>query len=309
MSMYDNLYGELCNAVLEKGIWDKDMDVRPVWESDGKPAHTISLRRLGFTLHNDEHGEVPLLSQKHVAWKTSLKELIQWMWQEKSNSVDRLNELGVHIWDQWRLPDGTIGKAYGYQLGKKKKKVEVTNALKGMISTGYLSDFDLSPDGNLEYVYLDQVDYLLYQLKVDPASRRHIVMLWNWDDIDGMALTSCVYETQWFVQEGKLHMYVGIRSNDLALGNPFNVFQYYVLQRLIAQVTGLEMGESDFDIRNPHIYERHVEGIKHQLSLPKHPAPTLWINPEIKSFYDFTMDDIKLENYKWEEKIKFEVSV
>lgn len=304
MTYFDHAYENVCDLILSQGIWDKGTNVRTVWEKDGLPAYSQAYRKISLFFNNEE---VPLLSQKYVAWKTAIKEGLQWIWQEKSNSVDRLNEMGVHIWDQWKLPDGSIGKAYGYQLGKKKKKVKVDNTLASMIESGYLSGYEFA--GNAHEVYLDQVDYLLYQLKVNPSSRRHITMLWNWDDMDEMSLTPCVYETQWIVQEGKLHLVVGIRSNDIALGNPFNVFQYYVIQRCIAQVTGYELGTLEFDIKMPHIYERHVEGIKHQLTLPKHEAPTLWINPEIKSFYDFKLDDFKLENYKWEEKINFEVAI
>lgn len=304
MTYFDHAYENVCDLILSQGIWDKGTNVRTVWEKDGLPAYSQAYRKISLFFNNEE---VPLLSQKYVAWKTAIKEGLQWIWQEKSNSVDRLNEMGVHIWDQWKLENGTIGKAYGYQLGKKKKKVKVDNTLADMIKSGYLSGYAFA--GNAHEVYLDQVDYLLYQLKVNPSSRRHITMLWNWDDMDEMSLTPCVYETQWIVQEGKLHLVVGIRSNDIALGNPFNVFQYYVIQRCIAQVTGYELGTLEFDIKMPHIYERHVEGIKHQLTLPKHEAPTLWINPEIKSFYDFKLDDFKLENYKWEEKINFEVAI
>ncbi|MEE5181063.1 thymidylate synthase [Bacillus subtilis] len=159
------------------------------------------------------------------------------------------------------------------------------------------------------YVFLDQVNYLIYQLMTNPASRRHITTLWNPDDLDGMSLTPCVYETQWHVKGGKLHLEVRCRSNDMALGNPFNVFQYNVLQRMIAQVTGLELGEYIYHIGDAHIYDRHVEAIKEQMERKSFSAPKLWINPEVKNFYDFTIDDFKLIDYKHGDTIKMEVAI
>lgn len=157
--------------------------------------------------------------------------------------------------------------------------------------------------------YLDQVDYLLYQLKNNPSSRRHIVTLWNPDDLDEMSLTPCVYESQWHVKENKLHLEVRCRSNDLGLGHPFNVFQYNVLQRMFAQVLGYELGEYIYHIGDAHIYIRHVEPLIEQINREVYEAPTLWINPEIKNFYDFTIDDFKLIDYKHGDKIELEVAI
>ncbi len=134
-------------------------------------------------------------------------------------------------------------------------------------------------------------------------------MLWNPDDLDGMALTPCVYETQWYVKEGKLSLEVRARSNDMALGNPFNVFQYNVLQRMIAQVLGYELGEYIFNIGDCHIYTRHIDNLNIQMKREQYEAPKLWINPDIKNFYDFTIDDFKLIDYKHGDKLTFEVAV
>jgi thymidylate synthase len=158
-------------------------------------------------------------------------------------------------------------------------------------------------------VFVDQVDYLLYQLKENPSSRRHITSLWNINDLDFMALQPCVWNTHWQVLEGKLHLTVGVRSNDFALGNPFNVFQYYVLQRMIAQVTGYELGTLTFNIDNVHLYERHLEPLQEQIQREQYNAPELWINPEITNFYDFTIDDFKLINYKHGDKLEMEVAI
>ncbi|MGN9865341.1 thymidylate synthase [Bacillus swezeyi] len=279
MSHYDQQYNAIIQQIIKSGISDEEYQVRTRWDSDGTPAHTLSIMSQNMRFDNSE---VPILTTKKVAWKTAIKELL-WIWQLKSNDVQILNDMGVHIWDQWRLEDGTIGSAYGYQLGKKNRTI---NGQK-----------------------VDQVDYLLHQLKHNPSSRRHLTMLWNPDDLDDMALTPCVYETQWYVKEGKLSLEVRARSNDMALGNPFNVFQYNVLQRMIAQVLGYELGEYIFNIGDCHIYTRHIDNLNIQMKREQYTAPKLWINPEIKDFYDFTIDDFKLVDYKHGDKLTFEVAV
>jgi thymidylate synthase len=279
MSKADVIYNQVVENIIENGIWDKDQNVRTVWETDGAPAYTKSVisERIVF-----DNSEVPILTTKYVAWKTAIKELL-WIWQLKDNSVDNLNEMKVHIWDQWKQEDGTIGKSYGYQMGKKCRIV----------------------NGEL----VDQVDYLIDQLKNNPSSRRHVTSLWNIDDLDEMALNPCVWSTQWIVKENKVHLIVQVRSNDWALGAPFNQFQYYVLQRMIAQVTGYELGTLTFNINDCHIYERHIDSLKEQVKREQFEAPTLWINPEIKNFYDFTIEDFELIDYKHGGSIKFEVAV
>jgi thymidylate synthase len=288
MNQADTQYKQLVETVLSVGVMDDDQKVRTVW-ADGTPAHTVSWIGQSMTFDNTE---VPILTTKKVAWKTAIKELL-WIWQMKSNRVQDLRDMGVKIWNEWELEDGTIGKAYGYQLAKTNRAVKIE---------------DLG-DGLSNYALLDQVDYLIHQLKTNPASRRHITMLWNPDDLDEMALTPCVYETQWHVKKGKLHLEVRCRSNDLALGNPFNVFQYNVLQRMIAQVIGLELGSYIYHIGDAHVYTRHIEPITEQINRESFEAPTLWINPEITDFYDFTIDDFELINYTHGESIKMEVAI
>lgn len=280
MSKYDIQYNEIIEDILANGVWDKDQQVRTKW-ADESPAYTKSIINKQIKLDNSE---VPILTTKKVAWKTSIKELL-WIWQQKDNNVDNLNKQGVHIWDEWKLADSTIGKAYGFQLGKKCRVHPMTN------------------------VYVDQVDYLLYELKNNSSSRRHITTLWNIDDLDDMSLTPCVWNTHWQVLEGKLHLTVGIRSNDIALGNPFNVFQYYVLQRMIAQVTGYELGSLTFNTDNVHAYERHIDPLQEQIEREQFKSPTLWINPKITNFYDFTIDDFKLIDYKHGDKLPMEVAI
>jgi len=302
MSQADLQYNQIISDILQNGISDENEKVRTVW-TDGTPAHTKSIISQQFRFDNSE---VPILTTKFVAWKTAIKELL-WIWQMKSNKVQDLRDMGVNIWNQWEFPDGTIGKAYGYQLGKKNRKLVWTKDT--------VWDSDSMPNGKFHlrwrksYFTVDQVDYLLYQLKHNPASRRHISTLWNPDDLDHMALTPCVYETQWYVKQNKLSLEVRCRSNDMALGNPFNVFQYNVLQRMIAQVTGYELGEYIFNIGDAHVYDRHFEPLQEQTSRNTYEAPTLWINPDVKDFYDFTIDDFKLINYKYGEKINMEVAI
>lgn len=293
MSQADTQYKKVIETINEVGVWDKDQDVRTVW-ADGTPAYTKSW--IGQSM-NFDNSEIAIITTKKVAWKTAIIELL-WIWQQKSNIVQELRDAGVNIWNEWEKEDGTIGKAYGYQLAKKNRKIPTGNRY-------------MDVNGNIKRLdkMVDQVDYLLYQLKNNPASRRHITMLWNPDELDEMALTPCVYETQWHVKGGKLHLEVRCRSNDMPLGNPFNVFQYNVLQRMFAQVLGLELGEYIYHIGDAHYYERHEKDILEQVQREAFEAPTLWINPEVKDFYDFTIDDFQLFYYEHGEKIKYEVAI
>ncbi|MGV4321346.1 thymidylate synthase [Bacillus mojavensis] len=294
MSQADIEYGKVIRSIYNHGVWDTGQEVRGKY-ADGTPAHTISW--FGYQMRFD-NSEVPILTTKQVYWKTAIKELL-WIWQKKSNVVQDLRDMGVKIWNEWEREDGTIGKAYGFQLGKKNR-----------IITG---DIRGGKDGQVLFhdwsISADQVDYLLHQLKNNPASRRHITTLWNPDDLDDMSLTPCVYETQWHVKGGKLHLEVRCRSNDMSLGNPFNVFQYNVLQRMIAQVTGLELGEYIYHIGDAHIYDRHLDRVLRQIRRRTYSAPKLIINPEVKNFYDFTIDDFQLVDYEHGDKINFDISI
>lgn len=285
MNQADLQYNQIVSDIVSNGYSDEGENVRTVWK-DGTPAHTKSL--IGQKMFFDNK-EVPILTSKKVAWKTAIKEIL-WIWQMKSNRVQDLRDMGVKIWNEWELPDGTIGKAYGYQLGKKNRTLYYPAPIN-------------------EKYKVDQVDYLLHQLKTNPASRRHITTLWNPDELDDMALTPCVWKTQWFVKEGQLHLIVEARSNDMGLGNPFNVFQYNVLQRMIAQVCDLELGEYHYLMGDAHVYLRHIEPLSEQIEQPIYEPPTLWINPEVKNFYDFTINDFRLDNYNHGEAINMEVAL
>lgn len=277
MSKYDIIYKELVEKVLNKGVGDKGMNVRTRW-ADGTPAYTKSIISQRVEVPTDE---VPILTTKKVAWKSAIHEIL-WFYVMRTSDCSYLDENNVTIWKEWTNQNNNIGKAYGYQLGKPIM-------IKGKIT--------------------NQVHHLIEELKSNPSSRRHIISLWNIDDLDQMELYPCVWSNQWLVRENKLHLIVQVRSNDLGLGHPFNIFQYYVLQRMIAQVTGYEIGTLTFNINDLHIYERHIEPLKIQIEREPYPAPELWINPEIKNFDDFTINDFKLINYQYHPPIKMEVAI
>jgi thymidylate synthase len=251
--------------------------VRTVW-ADGTPAYTKSI--ISKQIHFDGK-EVPILTTKHVAWKTAIHEIL-WFYVHKTSDCSYLDEHNVRIWREWTNKQNNIGKSYGYQLGKPIM-------LNGKIT--------------------NQVDHLIEQLQTNPASRRHVLSLWNIDDLDQMELYPCWWSTQWLVKEGKLHLITQSRSADLALGCPFNVFQYYVLLRMVAQVTGYEVGTLTCNINDCHIYERHIAPLKEQIKRPQYPAPELIINPEVKCLSDFKISDFTLVNYQHGPKIPMEVAI
>lgn len=297
MSQYDNIYRGLVQDIISNGVWDKDQVVRTKWK-DGTPAYTKSLISKQIILDNKE---APILTTKRVAWKSAIHELI-WFYIKRTSDVTYLRENNVKIWEEWtrepnaRMSYPNIGRAYGYQLGKR---IDVN---RGEKEEYYGSIVDAMTPTN-------QVENLIYELRNNPSSRRHIISLWNIDDLRFMSLYPCVWHSQWLVKEGKLHLIVGIRSNDIGLGNPFNVFQYYVLQRMIAQVTGYELGTLTFNINDAHVYERHIDTLAEQIDREPFKAPELWINPDIKNFDDFTIDDFKLINYEYHPKVEMEVAI
>lgn len=288
MSKYDLIYKEMVEDIISNGTWDKDQEVRTKWK-DGSPAYTKSIISKQIKL---DSSEVPILTTKKVAWKTAIHELI-WFYIKRTSDVSYLRENNVKIWEEWTREDNTIGKAYGYQLGKPILQTPKDDPYYSMINTAHWN----------------QVEKLIYELERYPASRRHVVSLWNIDDLHEMSLYPCVWHNQWLVKEGRLHLIVGVRSNDVALGNPFNTFQYYVLQRMISQVTGYQMGTLTFNINDCHVYERHIDPLTEQVSRVGFDAPELWINPNIKNFDDFSIEDFRLINYRSHEKIPMEVAI
>ena len=223
----------------------------------------------------DLEKEFPILTTKFVAFKTAIKELL-WIWQLQSNDVRQLQAMNVKVWDEWMREDGTIGKAYGYQIAKYK-----------------------------------QLDNLLDMLQKDPQSRRMIVTLWNIEDLSDMALQPCAYETLWDVTDGRLNCMLVQRSGDMGLGVPFNTAQYAALVHMVAQVSGLKVGQFTHVINNAHIYENHVEALRTQLERRGEAlaAPVLQLNPKITNFYDFQPEDITLEGYEHLGKLSMTVAV
>lgn len=246
MKTFDDLYMELGTKLLKEGKQQEDIEsVRAVY-ADGEKAITKSIEGVSFEVTPDMG--VPILTSKRVPVKSPLIEL-QWIWQEMSNKVSWLKERNVHIWDEWERPDGTIGKAYGWQLANKTRNIplEIAN----------WDNCDTS---------LNQVEYMLHELVHSPSSRRIMTTLWDVDDLDDMALEPCVWSTHWTVYGGKLNLHVKQRSADFCLGLPFNVYQYHVLHAYVAKFVGLELGTMHWNIDNMHVYERHIPTLEEQFT-------------------------------------------
>ena len=265
MSTADKIFIENCRDIIENGYSTENEKVRPVWE-DGKPAYTI--KRFGVVNRYDLSKEFPITTLRYTNWKAAIDELL-WIWQKKSNKVSELNS---HIWDEWVGPDGTIGKAYGYQLGVKHKYAE--------------GEFD-------------QVDRVLYDLKNNPYSRRIMTNIYNFQDLHEMNLYPCAYSMTFNVTGNKLNAILNQRSQDTLMANNWNVVQYSVLVHMFAQVSGLEVGELVHVISDMHIYDRHIEMVKELISREPLPAPKFKMNKEIKNFYDFTVDDFEITDYNY----------
>lgn len=270
MSKADKLFVNMCTEILENGFSSEGQKVRPVWE-DGTPAHTI--KTFGVVNRYNLQEEFPAMTLRPTAIKSAVDEML-WIWQKKSNNV---NDLGSHIWDSWADENGSIGKAYGYQLGVKYKF------------------------GQGE---MDQVDNVIWQLKNTPYSRRIMTNIYNFADLSEMGLEPCAYSMTFNVTGNKLNGILNQRSQDILTANNWNVVQYSVLIHMLAQVTGLVPGELIHVISDAHIYDRHVPIIEEMIKRPQYPAPKFSLNPEITDFYDFTVDDIRIENYEKNPQIK-----
>ena len=264
MSKADVLFVNMCQDILDNGFSSEGQEVRPRWE-DGAPAHTI--KRFGVVNRYDLQEEFPALTLRPTAIKTAVDEML-WIWQKKSNNI---KDLRGKIWDSWADENGSIGKAYGYQLGVKYK----------------------FPHGEM-----DQVDNVLWQLKNTPYSRRIMTNIYNFADLTEMGLEPCAYSMTFNVTGNKLNAILNQRSQDILAANNWNVVQHAVLVHMMAQVSGLVPGELVHVIADAHIYDRHVDIIKELIARPQFPAPKFILNPEIKNFYDFTIDDIKIEDYQ-----------
>ncbi len=265
MSRADELFIENCKDILAHGVWDTDLEVRPRWQ-DGTPAHTV--KKFGIVNRYQLQEEFPIQTIRRMAFKSSVDELL-WIWQRKSNNI---HDLSSHIWDAWADEAGSIGKAYGYQLGVKHRY----------------------PEGEM-----DQVDRVLYDLKHNPASRRIMTNLYNHHDLSEMALYPCAYSMTFNVSGKTLNAILNQRSQDMLTANGWNVMQYAALVCMFAQVSGLIPGELVHVIADAHIYDRHVPVVEEIISRPPYEAPTLWMDPSVTSFYDFTKDSFRLEGYRF----------
>ena len=277
MSQFDKVYKELIETVLDKGIMSTGK-VRTVY-ADGTPAHYKSY--IGYQFRLDNSGdEAQLITSRYAPYKSAIRE-IYWITKLRTNNVDELVKLGSKFWNEWRKEDGTIGKAYGYQMAKP------------MMGSS------------------NQIDYVINEIKNNSNSRRIITEIWNVDDSPEMALLPCVHLSQWSVVEGKLYLEVRQRSCDIALGLVSNVFQYSVLHKLIAKECGLEPADLIWTIHNAHIYDRHIEDLKKQIELPTLSGFKLDLS-KVKSFNEWNNpDDITVPGYSETvtHKIKYEVAI
>ncbi len=269
MSLADKIFIDMCQDILDNGISTEGEKVRPHWE-DGTSAYTI--KKFGVVNRYDLSKEFPAITLRKTAIKSCTDEML-WIWQLKSNNV---NDLHSHVWDEWADETGSIGKAYGYQMGVKHKYKE------GMF---------------------DQVDRVIYDLKNNPFSRRIMTNIYVHQDLSEMHLYPCAYSMTFNVTQKKgddkltLNAILNQRSQDILAANNWNVCQYAVLMHMLAQVCDMHVGELVHVIADAHIYDRHIPIIKELIQRPTYDAPTFWLNPDVKDFYEFTRNDVRLDNY------------
>lgn len=276
MSYADQLFIHMCKDIMENGTSTEGEKVRPKWE-DGTAAYTI--KKFGVVNRYDLRKEFPALTLRKTALKSAFDEIL-WIWQKKSNNIHDLNS---HIWDSWADENGSIGKAYGYQMQVKHQYRE------GM---------------------MDQVDRVLYDLKNNPYSRRIMTNLYVHQDLHEMNLYPCAYSVTFNVtrEPGReklvLNAVLNQRSQDVLTANNWNVAQYSLLLMMMAQSCDMEAGELLHVIADAHIYDRHIPLVKELISRTPYPAPKVWLNPEVRDFYEFTTDDLHVENYQAGPQIK-----
>ncbi len=269
MSLADHIFIDMCRDILEHGVSTEGEKVRPHWE-DGTSAYTI--KKFGVVNRYDLSKEFPAITLRKTAIKSCTDEML-WIWQKKSNNI---RELHSHIWDEWADETGSIGKAYGYQMAVKHSYKE------GM---------------------MDQVDRVIYDLKHNPFSRRILTNLYVHQDLSEMNLYPCAYSMTFNVTQNPgreklvLNGILNQRSQDVLTANNWNVCQYAVLMHMLAQVCGMEPGELVHVIADAHIYDRHIPLVQELIERETYPAPRFCLNPQVKDFYEFTRDDVRLENY------------
>ena len=276
MSYADQVFIDVCRDILDNGFSDEALAVRPHWE-DGTPAHTV--KKFGVVNRYDLRKEFPIMTLRRTYFKSCVDELL-WIWQKKSNDTHLLHS---RIWDAWADEKGTIGKAYGYQLGVKHRY----------------------SDG-----WYDQVDRILKDLRENPASRRMLTNIFNHHDLSEMGLYPCAYSMTFNVSGNTLNAILNQRSQDMLTASNWNVCQYAVLVHMMARHAGLEAGELVHVIADCHIYDRHIPLVEALIRREPRPAPRLIIEPDVKDFYDFTVDSFRLEGYDpWPFDERIEVAI
>ena len=265
MSKADVLFVNMCRGILDHGFSTEGQQVRARWE-DGSPAFTV--KNFGVVNRYDLSEEFPAITLRRTAIRSAVDEVL-WIWQKKSNNI---HDLKPHIWDEWADADGSIGKAYGYQMAQKYKFAQGE---------------------------MDQTDNVLWQLSHTPYSRRILTNMYNFEDLSEMNLEPCAYSMTFNVTGNRLNAVLNQRSQDILAANNWNVVQYAVLLMMFAQVSGLEPGELVHVIADAHIYDRHLPIVEELISRPQYPAPKVTLNPEIRDFYAFTAEDVIVEDYQY----------
>ena len=299
MSYADKVFKENLKSILEEGTSTKNQKVRPHWE-DGTPAYTI--KQFGISNTYDLRKEFPAITVRKTALKSCMDEIL-WIYQKKSNNI---NDLNSHIWDEWADKDGSIGKAYGYQVGKAYIH-HVSDKLPS--SYDYPSVLVQATIDRKYKIWFDQMDAVLYDLKNTPFSRRIMISLWNPEELNEMRLQPCCWSVIFNVtDEGQdkyvLNMVLNQRSNDFITANNWNTAQYAILLMMVAQSVNMIPGKLVHNITDCHVYDRHIDIAKELINRPEHPAPKVSLNPEIHNFYDFKTSDLIVEDYETEPQIK-----
>lgn len=309
MSYADQVFKSMCRDIIDNGCDTKGELVRPVWPDTGEKAYTI--KKFGVVNRYDLRKEFPALTLRKTAIKSAFDEIL-WIWQKQSNNIKDLNS---HIWDEWADENGSIGKAYGYQIGKQymhhkfkiteENKDRLVSELREFEESGFKYRIDevIKGDERWAYVYLNQIDAVIYDLRHNPYSRRILTNIYDFQDLKDMNLYPCAYSMTFNVTKDEkdrmvLNAVLNQRSQDVLAANNWNVVQYSLLLMMVAQCCDMIAGELVHVIADCHIYDRHVPLIEELISREEHPAPKVTLNPNIKNFYGFNRTSVYIEDYE-----------